>query len=1021
MRSSARASIQRWRRSPGNCMRRRGVWWLLQMGLAASLGCASPNTAVQAFPLVSSTLGALGASRPFTTRLSDAEQHAACRAPDTLALFRTPTCAPLPDEVLQRLGALATEVSTAMRATPSADAQWASALLDLVATPVHARRLDRVIARLREVHARHPEQALVLNHLAIAHMLRASAREDARDLFAALDLAEQAVARDSMSSAIGYNRAVLHGVLGTPRRARESWARVLAVERGNAWRAEAERALVALPAGQAQPFTAVTPQAIARDPQGAREFALDSLLARWARGALTADDAVAGRALEQLRMVAAGLLAAGDDSSLHHVSREIAAGAPATAVRDMVLGIQAYRRTQFDSATWWLDAALPQLRRAGALATADWGVLMVGGAQLARQRYADAEATLDAIAARARVRGDRALRARALWGSAVVVGRDGRLDESERRFTEAREIFRRLGEWHNAALMATARSDVQHFLGRPLEAANSVFLGFTEIVRRGGLTRHEDLLFVADQLLGAGRPHAAAHMLSEAVRLSARSARAKDLPETLARLAVVQRVLGDPAGAASSVSAARPLVRQVSDGAMRSRLLAELARAESRLVAEREPARALSLVETARRHFVSIPLDDARLLGARARLQLALGDSASAGRDLATSMQLTRSLADTASPAQARQLEALLREGRRTLIEVALAQGDTAAAYEQSVALTSLERPGAGAVQPTAAGGEAGAAELRFVVSPGFVLSWATSARGRSLVREPIARDSLAARVSRLVNLTRLGDDTATLRTVGQALYESLIAPHASVLYGATRLDVHMDDVLHDLPLGVLAEAGGRVLGERFAIRYRLPAGGSRGGAGKVAARGALLVGDPAWRREEHPELEPLRMAAAEVERVAALYPGATVLTGQAATKAALLAAMPRHEVLHFAGHSRVVVERPEMSHLVLAGGATYSDGVLTAAEIARLDLRGVRLVVLSSCGRSRDDAASLGAVHALAEAFLDAGVGEVVALGWEVEDGAMVGVVEGVHGGAVTEGALRHQLQRYRGTNYGR
>lgn len=1003
-------------------MRHAAARWLAVVGLAASLGCDPPHEAVPDFPLVSAVLDTLAATRPFIVRLSDAERHRACAPADTLAIVPSPLCTPIADPVLQRLSALSPRVSAAMRATHSADALWATALLDLVATPGNVRRLDRVIALLREVQARHPDQAQVGNHLAIAHLVRASAREDARDLFTALDQMEQAVQRDSTSAALRYNRAVLHGAIGTMRRAREEWVAQGALEVASDWRGEGERQLAVLPTGRAAPFEAATPEAIARDPQGAREFALDSLLARWARGVLASDGAAEARALEQLRMVAAGLLAVAGDSSLHHVVREVAVARPAGAVQAMVLGIQAYRRTQFDSTISLIDVAIPQLERAGAASIADWGGLMVGGALLAQQRYDRAESVLDAVATRARVRGDLALRARALWASAILVGRVGRMDESERLFSEAREIFAALGEWQNAAQMATARADVQHYLGRSLDAANSALLGLSEIVRSKGLTRQEDLLHIADQLATAGRRHAAAHMLSEAVLLSARSPRAKDLPETLARLAVVQRTLGDTAASAWSVATARQLVARVSDGAMRERIEAELARAESRLVAERDPARALALLDAARRHFGTIPLDDARLLGARARLSLALGDSASAEADLATSMQLTRSLARTATPAQARQLVVTLQEGRRTLIEIALARGDTAAAYGESVALSSLalsEEPAL--VRARGMPGDAAVAELRFVVSPGWVLSWATSGRGRGLVRVPIARDSLAVVVSRLINLTRLADDSETARAVGVGLYRALVAPHAALLEGTKRLEVHMDDVLHDLPLAVLADGAGPSLGERFAIRYRVPAGGERARSAKTPARGALLVGDPAWRRSEHPELEPLRMAEEEVQRVAALYPGATVVTGAAATKAALLAAMPRHEVLHFAGHSRVVVERPETSHLVLAGGATYSDGVLTAAEIARLDLRGVRLVVLSSCGRSRDDAASLGTVNALAVAFLDAGVGEVVASGWEVEDGAMVGVVEGVHGGRETGGLLRHQLQHFRGTNYGR
>jgi CHAT domain-containing protein len=102
---------------------------------------------------------------------------------------------------------------------------------------------------------------------------------------------------------------------------------------------------------------------------------------------------------------------------------------------------------------------------------------------------------------------------------------------------------------------------------------------------------------------------------------------------------------------------------------------------------------------------------------------------------------------------------------------------------------------------------------------------------------------------------------------------------------------------------------------------------------------------------------------------------------------------------MHFVGHAQLVERVPALSHLVLAGdGGGLATDVLSGAEIARLDLRRLRLAVLSSCGtvqsRSRRDDTEGG----LAEAFLDAGAGAVVSSLWEVDDAATAGIMEALH-----------------------
>jgi len=173
---------------------------------------------------------------------------------------------------------------------------------------------------------------------------------------------------------------------------------------------------------------------------------------------------------------------------------------------------------------------------------------------------------------------------------------------------------------------------------------------------------------------------------------------------------------------------------------------------------------------------------------------------------------------------------------------------------------------------------------------------------------------------------------------------------------------------------------------------------------------------------------EPLPASIAEVQDLAALWKregharpgGVRVLTAERATEAAVKSGAPGRRIVHLATHGFFAqdrctsslerarasndsggasVESPLLlSGLALAGANRRrevradedgEDGVLTAEEIASLDLAGVEWVVLSACETGVGRVWSGEGVLGLRRAFETAGAGTLIMSLWQVEDEA--------------------------------
>jgi len=226
----------------------------------------------------------------------------------------------------------------------------------------------------------------------------------------------------------------------------------------------------------------------------------------------------------------------------------------------------------------------------------------------------------------------------------------------------------------------------------------------------------------------------------------------------------------------------------------------------------------------------------------------------------------------------------------------------------------------------------------------------------------------------------------ASFQEASRALHELLIEPLAPAVRGKPSWYVLPDEALWEVAFGALLGGGAedaRYLAQDHRITLvntleDVPAGRGAGLGAPGGAPGALRVaafGDPE---------QTLPAAAQELGLLRGLDPGARIFTGQEATEQNARRFSRDADILVFATHAN----RPPASdsaHICLApsGG---EDGRLTAREIRGWDLAHVDLVVLSGCGTALSFDRERTFLS-LADAFLFAGAGAVLATLWDISD----------------------------------
>ena len=202
------------------------------------------------------------------------------------------------------------------------------------------------------------------------------------------------------------------------------------------------------------------------------------------------------------------------------------------------------------------------------------------------------------------------------------------------------------------------------------------------------------------------------------------------------------------------------------------------------------------------------------------------------------------------------------------------------------------------------------------------------------------------------------------------------------------------DPELAALPFSALKLRDGRYLIDETPVSVALWLDGSppSRSPGTVGSE-VILIGDPrvGLSRGFFP---PLPGATEEVAALDRIYRDAgwttTIIEQQKATETTFRAALLEADVLHYAGHSIAVASDPFQSAVVLSDSDEKdrrSDGLLTVREVAELDLDGPWVVVLSSCDSAVGVEPESADIVSLGGGFRGAGVPNVVASLWPLDD----------------------------------
>jgi CHAT domain-containing protein len=652
-----------------------------------------------------------------------------------------------------------------------------------------------------------------------------------------------------------------------------------------------------------------------------------------------------------------------------------------------------------------------------------WAPIYLAVAHYAAGHLADARAALESGGA---TRGDTRygyLNGRRKWISGLIFANEGHLMASLTEYREAHRTLQAAGESDAELSVSALLAEVLGLLGAPAEAWRYQLNALNGAVRFGSLRKKHLLLMKLGSLLclNANLPEAALYFQTAVIDVSASNQ--EEQPSTLVDAyfirAQIDQKLGDAIAARQDLERARAQLVRIGDESLRSREEAEILLAEASILQNVAPSAAIVSATRAIALFRDSAVEQGMVEVhlARGRAYLAAQQPELAETDFSTAIRHFEDQRELMSDRQYRT--SFFQEGWQVFAELARVQvvwHKNAAAgldnAERGRARTLLEAAtGVPGVQPlTIATVQARLPARRRLVFHDLddrLPIWTVRNRSITLAERPIGATALRARIDRMLWLLRQsGSDGTRVRNDLRALFLELVEPVRPSLDQVDTIAVVPDGPLHALPFAALIDPRtGRYLVQDYVVMTApslstLVRTSHSRSLGKGSSNRALVIGNPAHRRTpEEAWLPQLPFSQQESETVAAVYPGALLLSRDLATKRAVLDNLGHFDIVHYAGHAVVNDQVPSLSRLLLArDGASDDNGALFVSELAKVRLDDTKLVVLAACSTASGMVTNGEGIASIARPFLEAGAATVVATLWDVQDQSAASLFQQFH-----------------------
>lgn len=912
-------------------------------------------------------------------------------------------------------------------------------LPDLSVYQLLAGKPNGAIAGL-ELAAASPDASIgVFSDLSAAYLTRFEEEGDPLDLLRSIQAAERGLALASDEPSLLFNHAQALTRLGTRTLASAAWQALQ--NRDEGWQEEASAQLQQLRRPSAEEeWKRIVPElespATPRDrivalveqmPWNARMYAEEVLLPRWAGAVSRGDLAGAGATLQLATIVSEALSSLRGEElladSIASIRRTVERGSPEER-RALLDGLQVFGQGAVQYQEQNLTSAKALFARAASdLAVSDnplryWARFYISISEY--NAYADAGlAILDDLLEE--IPQDRypALTGRIEWIAGSIDKIQTRIQSSVLRFQRSEAALHRAGGDVASAFVSTLLAESYSLLGEHSLGWQTRMRAFQSVPLAENLRRNVAMWGEAKgALVRQGQPELAGPFVQEAVAVAEQWGRPLGFANAYLDRAGYWLAVGAREGAALDLRAAQLAISQMEAGDLKDQMTYLAMVTEALYYQNSSPATAADLFERGLgdQARTGNRFDAVTYTTAKAAAQMAAGEAeagkASYEEALSIFEQIRATVEDPVSRMQAfrqaqpafdslirlsasdpsvdREVPFLLAERSRARVLLDLRAGGTGPVEEGFAHLSDLE-----SALPR------GVALASYSVLDDRVLVWVIEDGRSKLLTLPVDRKKLARAIERYRREMARSAEEKDLRRASAPLYDALIRPLGLSPREDGSLIVIPDRWLSRLPFAALFDrASGRYLIEQRTITMvpsaTLLLTGRRKPPGEP--RGILAVGVSRSGSYEGRTLGRLAQAGPEARQVAAFYEQPGVLLEGEATKENFLRASVSRDVLHFAGHAVVDLESPRRSVLLFAGNSAETLEPLTLGELFDAGLGGARLVVLSACRAQDSLAEDREGVLGLAGAFFAAGVPEVLASPWDVNDRSSLPVMVAFH-----------------------